>query len=203
MKLKDIETQQFYVIEDTTKAARLERFLQGTNRIVKVIGRNALDPSMLEIDHYSYVVRYDRFKCWVPGVGVLAEFSNDKLVWTPPLKFAGYFPDHIYCMRSWSGVGFKYVRPATVTPPVQSLVQLETDRKMLLTAAKSTLRYLANTPEPKSDVNTDAEPAQESGDDRETAYKTLCERRRQLLEELRAVEGKLDYLYEGQYFKRI
>ena len=111
MKPEDVVIGQRYAIIDNTGDESLERFLRGTNRVVKIVRRADYTSKAFIAEHYGYPIYSERIKCWVPGVGELAEFSDGGNKWSGPHAFDGYLPNGIYSFRITGGVGFKYARP--------------------------------------------------------------------------------------------
>ncbi len=114
MKPDDIILGQFYVIEENTGDEELERFLQGTNRVVKIVRRADYTSKRFIAEHYGFPINSEWIKRWVPGVGELAEFSDNKIDWYQCI-FAGYSHGTMkYPMRidgGEIGSGYKYARP--------------------------------------------------------------------------------------------
>ena len=111
MKPEDVVIGQRYAIIDNTGDESLERFLCGTNRVVKVLSQDSNNIFLFYLEHYDNPVHDCWIKCWVPGVGELAEFSDGGNKWSGPHAFDGYLPNGIYSFRITGGVGFKYARP--------------------------------------------------------------------------------------------
>ena len=115
MKPDDIILGQFYVIDEIdNEPPNLTAFLRGTNRVVRIVSRDAHNPHRFYAEHYGYPIYSEWIKCWVPGVGELAEFSDNKIDWYQ-CTFAGYSHGTMkYPMRVDGGEignGYRYVRP--------------------------------------------------------------------------------------------
>ena len=114
MKPDDIILGQFYVIDEIdNEPPNLTAFLRGTNRVVRIVSRDTHNPHRFYAEHYGYPIYSERIKCWVPGVGELAEFSDNGLNWSAPKEFTGYITgsDIEYPFRSNHGGGYRHARP--------------------------------------------------------------------------------------------
>lgn len=111
MKPDDIILGQFYAIEENTSDESLEHFLRGTNRVVKIVRRADYTSKRFIAEHYGFPIASDWIKCWIPGVGELAEFSDNQVDWY--LKtFAGYTLGHMrFPMKIDDGDCYRYARP--------------------------------------------------------------------------------------------
>ena len=114
MKPDDIILGQFYVIDEIdNEPPNLTAFLRGTNRVVRIVSRDTHNPHRFYAEHYGYPIYSEWIKCWVPGVGELAEFSDNGLNWSAPKEFTGYITgsDIEYPFRSNHGGGYRHARP--------------------------------------------------------------------------------------------
>jgi hypothetical protein len=114
MKPDDIILGQFYVIEENTGDDNLECFLRGTNRVVKIVRRADYTSKGFIAEHYGFPINSEWIKCWVPGVGDMAEFSDNKIDWYQR-EFAGYLHGIMKCPMGVDngemGDRYRYARP--------------------------------------------------------------------------------------------
>jgi hypothetical protein len=156
MKHEDIVVGQFYLIEAPISmiiSPELESLLAGTNHVVKVTYIH--DAFLICIEHYPYTIHCTWIKCWVPGVGELAEFSDNGKDWTEPLKFVGYLLDHdiSYPFRESGGSGYKYARPVQekikqIKPelcPVDKLVSYKDVKKIVKDEVNNSIKNILDT----------------------------------------------------------
>ncbi len=140
MKPEDVVIGQRYAIIDNTGDESLERFLCGTNRVVKIVRRADYTSKRFITEHYGFPINSEWIKRWVPGVGELAEFSDNKIDWYQCI-FAGYSHGTMkYPMRVDGGEignGYRYVRP------VQKKAEPAPDRNQTLTPAEAQLMQTA------------------------------------------------------------